>query len=693
MSTLGARPTNNSVVRTPSGQSKITTVPSNITTVPLNINNGLNNSNGPLNSSSGGNSGPLTIFNGSPDHVQIGALNVVSDPLNATTVPSNLASNSTSKNITTATPTNKAMIAEMKADTSNAVQCLLGLQIGTIVLALLVASPLIFRHLKTGRFKRGWFLAKNQAAPANPATVSIISQSVNRSSDVPVGHKSTALQVRFRQLYAMIFLKTIPGIQTTTGRLFFIAIFLHVLIFGLLYKNISNPLENFWRPGWVAAIFLPVQFLLAMKNSPISLIGKSYERVNYIHRFIGRAIYVMASTHGFLWGRRKWIANTPIIFKGASFYGLIALISLSIISMSSVKWVRRKLYQTFLVFHIFGYLALLFALWNHVPQLRLIVAVSTSFVGIDYLLVYLKTSIRSAVFTSLPGGVTRVEIDRIGEGWVAGQHVYLRVFKGRHSFEKHPFTIANAPASVFPFGRNTLLLMAKASGDFTTSLHRVGYAEAALVGGDVENRKASVDEKHFQALCQAASDCRLAVAVEGPYGTSYMDMCDHETAVLVAGGSGFTYSMATLEHIVGNAMKGTGYTKKIFVVWTLRDLDMVQVFSSALNSVLECAQQLRFEVVVRLFVTMPLKHGDINPVPMAQITPSRVDLKAVLSEALESTCWSIDARGETQGCGVAIGVCGPEGLAVTVRKEVCNVDKSLASKAGGIQLHSEVFSC
>jgi hypothetical protein len=28
-----------------------------------------------------------------------------------------------------------------------------------------------------------------------------------------------------------------------------------------------------------------------------------------------------------------------------------------------------------------------------------------------------------------------------------------------------------------------------------------------------------------------------------------MDMCDHETAVLVAGGSGFTYSMATLEHV------------------------------------------------------------------------------------------------------------------------------------------------
>ncbi|KAA1138061.1 hypothetical protein PGTUg99_027322 [Puccinia graminis f. sp. tritici] len=607
--------------------------------------------------------------------------------------PSNITGSSTTENTATASLAIKAKLADLNANTATAVQYVLGFQVGSIILALLVASPLIFRHIKTGRYKRGWFLTKNKATPTNLATISIIAQTVNRSPDVPIGQQNTTLQVKFRQIYAMFLLKTIPWIQLTTGRFVLLFVILHGFLFGLIYKNTTEPLGNFKRPGWIAAIFLPLQFLLAMKNSPISLIGKSYERVNYIHRFIGRAIYLLSLIHGFLWGRRKWITSAPIVFKGASLYGLFALVSLSIISLSSIQWIRRKMYQTFLLCHIFGFSAFLLALWFHVPALKPIVVLSASFVGFDYLLVYLKTSIRSAVFTSLPGGVTKVEIDRIGEGWTAGQHVYLRVFKGRHSFEKHPFTIANAPASLSPSGRNTLVLMAKAAGDFTSRIHRVGYAEAALVGGDLESRKASVDEKHFQALCEAASDCRLAVAVEGPYGASYLDMSDHETVVLVAGGSGFTYCMSTLEHIIGNAMKGVGLTKKIFVLWTLRDLDMVQVFASDLNRALECARQFRFEVVVRLYITTPLKHGDMNPVPNAQITPNRVDLKGVLSEALESTCWSIDTRGETKGCGLAVGVCGPEGLVVSARSALSAADPVLAAKAGGLQMHSEVFGC
>lgn len=172
-----------------------------------------------------------------------------------------------------------------------------------------------------------------------------------------------------------------------------------------------------------------------------------------------------------------------------------------------------------------------------------------------------------------------------------------------------------------------------------------------------------------------------------------MDMCDYETVMLVAGGSGFTYCMSTFEHIIGNAVKGIGYTKKIFVLWNLRDLEMVQVFASAMNTALAAAQQLRFEVFVRLYVTTPLKHSDINPIPTAQITPERVDFKAVLAEALQSTCWSIDSRGETQGCGVAVGVCGPNGLAVSARAAVSTANDSLARKAGGLYLHTEEFSC
>ncbi|MBW0508958.1 hypothetical protein O181_048673 [Austropuccinia psidii MF-1] len=315
---------------------------------------------------------------------------------------------------------------------------------------------------------------------------------------------------------------------------------------------------------------------------------------------------------------------------------------------------------------------------------------ATSLLAIDYLLAFLKTSLRSAVFTSHPGGLTQVEIDRVGEGWKAGQHVYLRVFNGFRAFEKHPFTIANAPASASTTGRTTLLLVIKSAGDFTRHVHHLGYAEAAF-GNDLEKR--SLDFKKYpDDFCRAASDCRLAVSVEGPYGVSYMEMCDFETVVLVGGGSGFTYCMANFEEIVGTALKGYGVTKRVFILWPLRDLNILQVFAESLKKTLNSARSISIETSIRLHITTPIVTGTMNTVSPAQIIRSRIEPHAVISEALEATRASIDGRGETVGCGVAIGVCGPPELRVAFQAAVSSADSSLAAKAGGIHFHSCVLS-
>lgn len=614
------------------------------------------------------------------------AMNTSSVPMSATGAQLNATSSGTASKTMAA-----AASAELRENTSTTVDCLFGLQIGSLALALLVASPLIWRHTKTGRYKKGWFITRNKSQSL--ANVDIVSNSVNRAPDIPIGRKPTDLAVRCRSFYNRYLLIPIPWVEFTVGRLFVLLVISSLVLFGIFFKNTADPFTNFKRPGWVSAAFLPLQFLLAMKNSPIGLIGKGYNNVNYIHRFLGWAILSSGSMHGFVWWKNHVYNKMPMVFKGAPLYGLIAVTALSMVALSSMRFIRSRVYQIFLTLHILGYVVALVALWKHIPVLKPIIYASTAFMVADYCLSYLKTSVRSAVFTSLPAGLTKIEIDRLGEGWKAGQHVYIRVFNGRQSFEKHPFTIVNAPASLSPSRRTSLVLVVKATGNFTTHIHRVGYSEAALIGGDLESIKGSVDEKNLHELSEAASDRRLAVAVEGPYGVSYMDMCDYETVMLVAGGSGFTYCMSTFEHIIGNAVKGIGYTKKIFVLWNLRDLEMVQVFASAMNTALAAAQQLRFEVFVRLYVTTPLKHSDINPIPTAQITPERVDFKAVLAEALQSTCWSIDSRGETQGCGVAVGVCGPNGLAVSARAAVSTANDSLARKAGGLYLHTEEFSC
>ncbi|CAH7681698.1 hypothetical protein PPACK8108_LOCUS14338, partial [Phakopsora pachyrhizi] len=337
------------------------------------------------------------------------------------------------------------------------------------------------------------------------------------------------------------------------------------------------------------------------------------------------------------------------------------------------------------------YPVILVALWFHHIKLRPYVTVSAMAIFHDLVMKYIKTSVKSAVFTSLPGGLTQIEVDRLSDGWKAGQHVYIRVFNGRRTLEKHPFTIANAPARLAPSGRNTLVLVVKAAGAFTGSLHRVGYAEAALVGGDYEKSGSVLEGDILSAYNGAASESRLGVAIEGPYGSSLIDMCDFETVLLFAGGSGFTYCMSTLEHIVGSASYGQGVTKTVFVVWTLRDLEMVQVFANALNSTISRGQEHQMQIIMRIHVTSEVFHSDLNPVPYAQIISGRSEPSRILSEALETTIISIEQRGETTGCGVGVGACGPKGLVDAARAAVTSSDTSQASKAGGIKFYSLVF--
>ncbi|KAI8459228.1 hypothetical protein BY996DRAFT_6429994 [Phakopsora pachyrhizi] len=458
-----------------------------------------------------------------------------------------------------------------------------------------------------------------------------------------------------------------------------------------LYTQVGAVVVSRYKTGWI------------LKRNKMATGGydSSVNRAPNIP--IGRSSTVI---HGLLWAKGKMDTNSPIVFKGASYTGLIGLIGFLVMGITSIPLFRSRFYEAFKFFHIVGLVNLKLSL-EFYARVR----------SYNMILSYYFTSVKSAVFTSLPGGLTQIEVDRLSDGWKAGllynfpllhlyiyegQHVYIRVFNGRRTLEKHPFTIANAPARLAPSGRNTLVLVVKAAGAFTGSLHRVGYAEAALVGGDYEKSGSVLEGDILSAYNGAASESRLGVAIEGmliifvktpssPYGSSLIDMCDFETVLLFAGGSGFTYCMSTLEHIVGSASYGQGVTKTVFVVWTLRDLEMVQVFANALNSTISRGQEHQMQIIMRIHVTSEVFHSDLNPVPYAQIISGRSEPSRILSEALETTIISIEQRGETTGCGVGVGACGPKGLVDAARAAVTSSDTSQASKAGGIKFYSLVF--
>ena len=103
--------------------------------------------------------------------------------------------------------------------------------------------------------------------------------------------------------------------------------------------------------GFMSVAQLPVIFLFAAKNSIMSFLcpGHGYEKLNFIHRWAGRGLFLSAVTHGSLWITQHRKFNVPIIGEQKETSGIAAFGVLCIIVLTSILPVRRWFYQGFFV--------------------------------------------------------------------------------------------------------------------------------------------------------------------------------------------------------------------------------------------------------------------------------------------------------------------------------------------------------
>ena len=102
--------------------------------------------------------------------------------------------------------------------------------------------------------------------------------------------------------------------------------------------------------GFMALAQLPVVFLFATKNSLLSLLlgpGHGYEKLNYIHRWSGRCMFLGAAVHGSLWIRNHLQFGLPILGQQKETSGVAAFGLLCVIVLSSLKPVRKYCYHVF----------------------------------------------------------------------------------------------------------------------------------------------------------------------------------------------------------------------------------------------------------------------------------------------------------------------------------------------------------
>jgi ferric-chelate reductase len=102
--------------------------------------------------------------------------------------------------------------------------------------------------------------------------------------------------------------------------------------------------------GFLSVAQLPVVFLFSTKNSIVSFLlgpGVGYEKLNFLHRWSGRVMFLSALIHGALWIRSLVEDGMPILGQKKETTGIIAFSFLALIVLVSLRPIRKYFYQAF----------------------------------------------------------------------------------------------------------------------------------------------------------------------------------------------------------------------------------------------------------------------------------------------------------------------------------------------------------
>jgi len=347
------------------------------------------------------------------------------------------------------------------------------------------------------------------------------------------------------------------------------------------------------RCGHMTLTQLPLVFLMAGKRNIVgTLTGTSYERLNWIHRWVARCMFITASCHmSFFfksWGRYKYIPK-KLEMDIISRQGLGAWCVLLWIIISSFAPIRNIAYEFFVVQHVISYVGFTTMVMIHVPKelkiwvwVPICIYIADRVVRTLYLIYHnislfhkrragAATGLIScrATFTALPDRATLVSIPHPTFKWKPGQHVFLHC-PSIAPLQSHPFTITTLPSD------NKL--------EFIIRAHRGGTRRLF--------RHAN------ESLPPMASK---AVLVDGPYGRM-RPLEQFDTVVLVAGSTGATFTIPLLRDLVRKSCECRLVTRKVRFMWVVKNKGQVGWFAKELREAVEAAAGLQGALLVEASV-------------------------------------------------------------------------------------------
>ncbi|KAI8992723.1 iron reductase [Trametes punicea] len=587
-----------------------------------------------------------------------------------------------------------------------------------IGIAVLFSLPAVVRALRRGRLLRPWLSGVYEDAKRrNYAPAAAIHEDV-----VPPKSK--------RRVYGLLetlrsaTLWSLPGVELDLAQMIVIGAYLALVVICI---TMHAPLiDNPNRAGFMALAQLPVVFLFGTKNSVLSLLlgpGHGYEKLNYIHRWAGRGLFLGAAVHGSLWINNHLVFGLPIIGQQKETSGVAAFGVLCGLVLTSFRPVRRFFYQSFFIVHVLGYVAFFITICYHTIYAVPWIFPPLAFYGFDMLLRMFRYRIKDATLVPVDNNMTLIHVHDCDAGWVAGQHVRLRVFFSGRVFESHPLTILNAPPSTSCVPGSALTLAARVCGDWTRAINK--YASE-------EQERLALSRNKQDEKGEHSPGAPVQVMIDGPYGGCSVDLGEYESVLLVAGGSGATFTLGLLDDIVARCVKlsrrNGEKTRRIEFAWCIRSYGCIRWFAPMLMDIANTAAGTSLDVHVSIFVTCLCNPEEVPPIPNSDVTVTRPSVTALLRDLVTPPCASspssrsrssthkgdadtksIDSESSEGadmekvsasarlnwvglGGGVAVCAAGPESLTREAQNAVARISLTQGVKLGGVALHTELFA-
>ena len=390
-----------------------------------------------------------------------------------------------------------------------------------------------------------------------------------------------------------------------------------VMILVMLWSNVLlTPASSLYaykweivgfRAAWVSITQLPLIYCLSCKMNAISLVtGISYERLNWLHRWVARTLFLTVIVHWSFFFQEWKIADfvdlelqmMPMVKYGFGAWGVIGWMV-----VSSFGLFRRAGYEFFVFQHLASAGILLWLLYIHLPSYAAYnIWLSIGFVVFDrvgrivwitgrnlHLFARAKEIFGRgrwhlgymARIRPLPAGYVGVTIEDVDFTWKPGQHIYISL-PSIGFVEFHPFTIANGPNNTSQGGTRSINLYIKAHSGFTGRLQHKAQRPTA--------------EKQFR------------VFISGPWGIP-PSVEAFETVILIGTSSGASFTVPIFQSLANTPF----CVRRIYFHWIIRDPQQVASFSEAIQSAISVACSHGVEVLVSLHITRSRK-PEVSPV-------------------------------------------------------------------------------